>query len=253
MRHRTVLSLALILGLVAALSTTPLLAKQDEGIEQDLKYNFSEGLEITPLGEEPGVDDPPFRAYSVKFAYGAFIPERTYDNANPDQADAAMVVKVQAGTFAFRVQSDGVIVDPQGNELKFVNVTPGIPFGSSPNDATPTPSYTLDGAAPGCIAGGVPDQGLCLLDPDAFTDEQTYVQLEQGYTVYLPDGSTCFFCNTTELGDETAELLVWSAAASEFSWYQLYLEGLAYASATPTAQGSGRILGWMLDPGSNCN
>ena len=254
-RHAN-LSLALILGLVAALSTTPLLARQDEAPDQDLISDFSEGLVITPLGEEPGIDDPPFRAYSVTFDYAAYIPERTYDNAKPDEADVAMVVKVQSGTFAFRVQSDGIVVDPQGTELKFVTVIPDIPFGSAPKEATPAPSYTPDGSAPGCVVGNFPDKGLCLLNPADFVRGDTYVQLNEGYTVYLPDQSTCFFCNTTELtdGEGKAELLVWSSA-SEFSWHRLYEASLSTRSDSTLAldQGLRAPRSWMFNPGSNCN
>jgi hypothetical protein len=258
MRRHVNLSLALILGLVAALSTTPLLAKQYAEITTDMKSDFREGLNITPLGEEHGVNDPPFRAYSVDFDYAAYIPEQTYDNAKAGEADVAMVVKVQSGTFAFRVQSNGIVVDPQGAELEFVTVSPAIPFGTAPMDATPAPSYTLDGPAPGCIAGNFPDKGLCLLDPAKFALGDTYVQLNEGYTVYLPDQSTCFFCNTTELadtekGDGKAELLVWSSA-SDFSWYKLYMAPPSTRSdSTPALdQGLHATRAWMFNPGSSC-
>ena len=49
MRHRTILSLALILGLAAALNTTPLLAMQDE---QQAEEEGCESVRTVTVGEE---------------------------------------------------------------------------------------------------------------------------------------------------------------------------------------------------------
>src|SRR5215210_2949307 len=142
MQHRTILSLALILGLVPALNMTPLLAMQDaqqvEGCEpvreitvgeetfefkSDCISNFSEGLRVVAEPEAGSADQFQViqfigeREDESKPGTGAYIPERFNSQAT--------VVKVLDGQFAFRTQGPGVIVDPQGQPLESVRaVTP---------------------------------------------------------------------------------------------------------------------------------
>ena len=251
MRRRTSLSSALILGLVAVLSTAPaLLAQQDqEAQEQEVKEDYSqpfyEGLEVTPragLGNE----GEQLQASDVSFDPGAYIPERTYPES--------MVVKVQAGTFAFRVQSDA-LVDPQNDSIPILTANPPIDLGANPNEifldddlSNDERTFTEIGDVENC--SGNPPHTLCLLSPSVLG--QNFVRLVAGDTIFLPDNSTCFFCNSTATGEE-AELLVW-APATGFSWHQLYESERAAASGTPEAQQQGVqvIQGWMFNPGSRC-
>src|SRR5687768_17596784 len=105
MRRHRILSLALILGSVAALNTAPLFAMQEAErceprervgervFRQDCDSNFSEGLEIVagPAGRSSEAE----QLYAVRFtgepAYetGAYIPERFNSEA--------MVVRVLSG------------------------------------------------------------------------------------------------------------------------------------------------------------
>ncbi|MBW3634644.1 MAG: hypothetical protein KY456_16615, partial [Chloroflexi bacterium] len=150
MRHRTILSLALILGLVPALNTTPLFAMQDEQQaelcedmvtvgEETFRLDctdtppgeFSEGLRVTAGPEAESAD----RLYAVQFIgegedesnpmEGAYIPER-FNNQ-------AMVVKVLDGQFAFRTQGPGVIVDAQDQPLERYTASIPIGLGENPN------------------------------------------------------------------------------------------------------------------------
>jgi len=299
MRHRTILSLALILGLVPALNTAPLLAvqaeQQAEGCdpermvtvgEETFEYkldctnDFLEGLEVAASpadrSAEAGGSGEAERLYAVRFigeagtpeagnevgAYieagnevGAYIPERFNSQA--------MVVKVLAGRFAFRVQGPNVIVDPQGQPLERVKATTPIGLGANPNAGTPR-TYADDGS----FDCGLELHGhtFCQLDPAEFNSGEKFVRLDPGDTVFLPDNSTCFLCNTdridpttgeiVESGGVPAELLIWTPATG-FDEIGGELDRATNAMAsvpqgTPTTQGSGRILGWAFNPASNC-
>ena len=309
MRHRTILSLALILGLVPALNTAPLLAvqaeQQAEGCdpermvtvgEETFEYkldctnDFLEGLEVAAgpadRSAEAGGSGEAERLYAVRFigeagtseagngeagtpesgnevgAYieagnevGAYIPERFNSQA--------MVVKVLAGRFAFRVQGPNVIVDPQGQPLERVKASTPIGLGANPNAGTPR-TYEDDGSFDCGLE--LHRHTLCQLDPAEFKSGEKFVRLDPGDTVFLPDNSTCFLCNTdridpttgdiVESGGVPAELLIWTPATG-FDEIGGELDRAANAMAsvpqgTPTTQGSGRILGWMFNPGSNC-
>jgi hypothetical protein len=278
MRHHINVSLALILGLVAALNTTPLLAMQEaerceprervgeQVFRQDCDSNFSEGLEIAagPAGRSPEAE----QIYAVRFTgeqaheTGAYIPERFNSEA--------MVVRVFGGRFAFRVQGPDVIVDPQGQPLERLRASIPIRLGENPNvqaaDRGMTRTYNDDGE----FRCDLNPQGqrLCLLDPADFTSGDTFVRLDPGDTVFLPENSTCFLCNTDRIDPTTgkpvpsggvpAELLIWTPTTG----FNQDLERAASAMATspqdksratPTTQRSGRIIGWMFNPGSRCN
>jgi hypothetical protein len=284
MRHSIILAMALILGLVPALNTAPLLAMQDQqcinkedevraafGYELDCESDFSLGLEFTagPAAESPEAE----RLYAVRFVgeaetgepgtaaagtaepgnvVGAYIPERFNSQA--------MVVKVMAGYFAFRTQGLGVIVAPQDDALERYEATASIGLGDSPNlreQGDPEiREFIMDDDGPFPCDLNPFGHALCLLDPDDFDDKITFVRLDPGDTVYLPDNSTCFLCNTEQIGSTPAELLIWtpSTGVSEIGGE---LESIANAMATPsagtpTARGSGRIVGWMFNPGSRC-
>ena len=250
MRRRTALPFMLILGLVAALGTAPGLVVAQED-QQDLQSVFGEDITVTRL-EGLAARGERVQAYAVTFEETAFIPEREYPEA--------MVVKVQSGTFAFRAQSD-VLIDPQGMDIRILEANPSIPVGSPPN---PNQRYDDTGETVANCSGTSPTV-LCLINPTLLQDR--YVQLEEGYTVYLPDNTTCFFCNTTGLqgGDTTAspvpggdtspggtpELLVW-APSDDFSWYNLD-QGTPTAEGTPSAQEQTAARGWRLNPGSPCH
>jgi hypothetical protein len=282
MQHRTILSLALILGLVPALNTAPLLAMPDaqeaEGCESvrtvtvgdetfEFKSDctdtppdyFSEGLQVAVV-PEAGSDN---QLYAVQFIgegdasnpeQGAYIPERFNSEA--------MVVKVLAGNFAFRTQGPGVIVDTQDQDLEGLKASTPIPLGTNPDTGG---GRTYDNADPYPCNLLVHEHKLCLLVPTDFTAEEKqnmFVRLDPGDTVFLPDNSTCFLCNSGRIdsdGNEVptegipAELLIWSATTG----FNGDLQNIATAMATPsastaTSQGSGRIVGWMFNPGSTC-
>jgi hypothetical protein len=262
MPRHLALSLVLILGLVPALNTTPLFAMQEQACEPtvtvgeqtfflDCTSDFSFGLEVAAVPD--GAAD---RLYGVQFigepgvATGAYIPERFNSEA--------MVVKVVAGLFAFRTQGPGVIVDAQGPFLEtYMATTPG----GSPNPIGPGEDPNIGGSRTYGDGEALPcelelhGQQFCLLDPAVFSegDANRFVRLEPGDTVYLPDNSTCFTCNTERIDETPAELLIWTPATGFNGDLQAAAEAMESSQpATPAAQGSGRIVGWMLDPGSNC-
>jgi hypothetical protein len=293
MRHRAILSLALILGLVPTLNTTPLLAMQDQDdecereekrVRAEFKYEldcesaFSLGLEFTagPAAESADAE----RVYAVRFVgeaeyADAGTPEAGKEGSTPESGNVvgayiperfnsqAMFVNVVAGSFAFRTQGPGVIVTPQDNALEKYTATVSIKLGTDPNFRDPaTPEDSVkprefnDGGSFPCNLNP-PGHALCLLDPDAFDDGVTFARLDAGDTVYLPDNSTCFLCNTEQIGSTPAEVLIWTPTTG-LTEIGGELESITNAmaspsSGTPTAQGSGRIVGWMFNPGSRCS
>ena len=248
MRNRNISSFALILGLIATLGTTPgLLAQEGEPPIPDPDPNFDD-IEITCNGEQCD-DVGGRRIYEVDFLPTAYIPEQTYPEA--------MVVLVVEGELAFRVQSNDVIVDPQGNEgepsteIPLLVTDQVVAFGQSPKDASPQPIYSDNGTLSDAECSRPSIEDLCLLDPAKFSDQVTFVKLEAGDIVYLPAGSTCFFCNVTDTGDEHARVLVW-APGTDFSWYE---QGQLFTPDSRLIQGQGlrETRGWMLNPGSPCH
>src|SRR5215217_6478979 len=126
MRRRTTLTFALILGLLAVVSTAPaLLAKQDQVISQDESSPFHEGISVLRGGTLAEKGEK-LQSDTFTFNHGAYVPERIYPTG--------MVVKVLKGTFAFRVQSD-VLVDPQNTTIKILEADSPIPVGSVPGGA----------------------------------------------------------------------------------------------------------------------
>jgi hypothetical protein len=278
MRRHIILSLALILGSVAALNTAPLFAMQEaerceprermgeQVFRQDCDSNFSEGLEIAagPAGRSAEAE----QLYAVRFIgeqgyeTGAYIPERFNSEA--------MVVRVLAGRFAFRVQGPDVVVDPQGQPLERLKASIPIRLGENPNvqaaDRGMMRTY-IDDSEFHCDLNPQ-GQRLCLLDPADFASGDTFVRLDQGDTVFLPENSTCFLCNTdridpatgklTRSGGVPAELLIWTPTAGfnqdlERAASAMAISPQEKSQATPTMQGSSRIVGWMFNPGGRCN
>jgi hypothetical protein len=265
MRRRTRLSIALILGLIASINLTPVtLAMQGEDQESD----FAD-IAVTCDGEQcnyPDDADPNARRnYEVVFLPTAYVPERAYPEA--------LVVKVIQGELAFRVQSDDVIVDPQGDagdeqgiDIPLLETTDPVPFGQPPSTLSPLPVYNDTGTSiSDADCSRPPLQGLCLLPPELFADQQTFIELSAGDIVYLPAGSTCFFCNVSgavvgdpdteatpaAAEDQIAEVQVWGVR-SFFSWDS---NSPSMASGTPTAQGQDlqNIRAWRFNPGSPCH
>jgi hypothetical protein len=269
MRRCINLSFALTLALIVALNATPLLAKQgtqpcepvvvvnDQQFQQDCDSNFAEGLNVIGLPN----DGSSYRFYDVVFngesgnEVGAYIPERF----NPD----AMVVKVLAGVFAFRVQGPGVVVDPQGQNTaleKFI-ADPLIGPGENPNaqaaDQGKQRSYTVEGTFTCDVT--LPDgRTVCLLQKVDFEQGNTFARLEPGDTVYLPANSTCFLCNTNRIdpdgtedpnGPIPAELLIWSATTG----FNGDLENSRTAKVDPSQEQLHATRAWAFNPGSRCN
>lgn len=285
MRRHINVSLALVLGLAAALNTTPLLAMQDDqcavieervqeefGFQLDCESVFGEdlGVTVTPGLAERSIDEAPYRFYDFQFTgedtgkeTGAYIPERFNSEA--------MVVSVLSGVFAFRVQNSGVIVDPQGDQpLERYRASIAIPLGEDPEVQTAERNESrvfevIDDENFTCDLNLPDGRTVCLLDQqdvDELKEGEIFVRLDRGDTVYLPANSTCFLCNThridsdgreVETGGIPAQLLIWSSTTG----FSGALERVAAPSqdnslGTPATQGSGRIVGWMFNPGSNC-
>jgi hypothetical protein len=161
------------------------------------------------------------------------------------------------------VQSPNVVVDPQGQQIHFVTSDPTIPFGENPDNFIPI-TYTDQGqiVSDWCVG---PSENLCELNPDNFGDEQTFVRLDPGFTVYLPPNSTCFFCNVssffpspeqTEQQDFGADVLVLASDEAIQFWQTGSADGTPVAAeqSTPAVQTSDLrvVRGWMLNPGTNC-
>jgi hypothetical protein len=274
LRRGATLSLALILGFAGALNAAPLLAMQG-GCERertvgeftyrlDCDSDFELGLAVADVTGQgsAGVD----RLYAVRFdgepeqtvpnpELGAFIPER--------YSEQAMVVKVLTGTFAFRTQGPGVVVAPWDNTLDMYFANIPIEEGSDPQlrepeDVEKPREFTADGtfdceATPGGHA-------VCHLDdPTIFDDGFTFVRLDAGDTVYFPDQSTCFLCNSerSDPDEGPAEVLIWTPPDGLDGGLQ---EAIVLTSPETLEtlgpremQESGRTLGWMFNPGSRCN
>ena len=286
MRRGTTLTLALIVGLVAALNTTPLLAMQDGrneeerqqcrdrepevqeefGFDLDCESFFFEGLQVTATPEVATTTDgaAPDRLYNVRFTgeqgvpgevdyeTGAYIPERN----SPE----AMVVEVVAGNFAFRAQrSPGVIVVTQGPELETYTATVSIRPGENPNDRAQGREFKEAGEPFNCDQNLSDGRVVCLLDTEdvaRFEQGEIFVRLEPGDTIYLPDNSMCFLCNTERIDSTVpAELLIWSSTTGFTGALEFVASAMAtpHPGSTPTMQGSGRIVGWMFNPGGRCN
>jgi hypothetical protein len=253
-RRSTTLSLALTLVLVAMLGFAPgMLAKQEGEPIPDPEPSFEDILVTCNGGECESVEGQ--QTYDVEFLPGAYVPELTYDEA--------IVVLVLEGALAFRVQTGDVIVDPQGNagdqasdEITILTTDVPVPFGETPSKASPQPVYSANGpmSDDDCSRGSLLD--LCLLNPTQFADQMTFVQLEKDDIVYLPAGSSCFICNITDVspGDpesgSPARVQVW-APGRDFTWHELSQQDNSLRM--PTTEGAGRIVGWMLNPGSRCN
>jgi hypothetical protein len=252
MRRRTSLSVWLILGLVTVLGTAPsILAKQGEDVRTDPDSSFKDGISIEH------VDNRDVDAFRFTFTEdAAYIPERTTDTE-------AIVVKVLAGTLAFRVQTPSVVVDPQGHDIQRVNAQPEIPLGEAPMNINPSPSLTPGGVfteVMNACTGDRPTNTLCELDPRLFAKGDAFVLLEPGYTVYLPPHSTCFFCNVVSVvppadpslqGLQT-QLLVLSSNSGVETW----VEGSASTDPKYSAIRGQRLhdaRGWAINPGSPCH
>jgi len=251
--------LALTLVLVAMLGFAPgMLAKQEGTPIPDPAPSFEDIL-VTCDGQTCENIDSGQRTYDVEFRPAAYVPELTYDEA--------IVVLVLEGTLAFRVQTGDVIVDPQGiagdaanNQITILTTDVAVPFGGTPSTvpADQQPIYSVDNTKDADCSRppAGPLQDLCLLNPTQFADQMTFVQLEKDDIVYLPAGSSCFICNITDVthadpqSGSSARVQVW-APGRDFSWNVLSQQDNSLF--TPAEQGSGRILGWMFNPGSRCN
>lgn len=259
-RRRRFLSLVLVLVWIVAAGVAPALARGQEG-----PGTWGEGLTITQ-NDGAGRVGVQMRSYSVAFEPGAFVPEERFPEA--------MVVKVVSGTFAFRAQSD-VLIDPQGGDIVLLKADPVVPVEHLP---APEQQFKDDGMTLANCAGTAP-QTLCLVNPTILMGR--YVKLTPGFLVYLPDATTCFFCNTKDIvtegqtGDESrtagetptggdgelGELLVWTPkSGGGFSWFDRWQDNASLAGTpvagepTPSAEGLTAARGWMrFNPGSPCN
>jgi hypothetical protein len=284
-RHISV-SLALILGLATALSATPLMAMQEgrdeeerqqcrdrePEVQEEFRFDldcesfFFEGLEVTSTPEvTPATGGAaPDRLYNFRFTgvqgvageedyfTGAYIPERN----SPE----AMVVEVVAGNFAFRAQkSPGVIVVAQGPELETYTANIPIGLGENPNDRAQGREFREEGAPFDCVQNLPDGRVICLLDTediDRFEEGEIFVRLEPGDTVYLPDNSMCFLCNTERIDPNApAELLIWSSTTGFTGALEFATNSVSspQSDSTATMQGSSGIVGWMFNPGGRCN
>jgi hypothetical protein len=262
MRRSTALSSVLTIGMLGFVPGV--LAKQDATPIPDPAPSF-EDIIVTCDGQACRPVDG-MQTYNVEFNAAAYVPEKTYDEA--------IVVLVLEGQLAFRVQTGDVIFDPVGiggpgasNAVKILKTDITVPFGGTPSTALTQPQYQdLGGTMTDAECSRPPLTNLCRLDPAKFADQQTFVLLEKDDIVYLPAGSSCFICNTTDVthGDPSsgspARALVWAPGPSGpqgesgFSWYVgSKADNPDGLSATPSARKSGQIVDWMFNPGSRCN
>lgn len=195
MRGRWIQRSALVLALTAGLNVAaaPIGAQYDSG---ELSQLDGEGLsyEFIERGSSQGGGNKDLEQYIFTFEPEAAIPEHQYPEA--------MVVKVLAGQFGFRVgDEDLVIVEPRNNEIQILEDT-GDPVKTSDQ-----------------IVAIRPCTPLCALPPGET------ILIEEGSTVYLPGSVTCFWCN---MMDSKAQLFVLPVIdpvieqrVGPFSWTQM--------------------------------
>ena len=184
-----------------------------EGISFDILPGATEG-------RDPQAQDAErLQPYLFTFQRGAYIPEEAYPEA--------IIAQVIEGNFAFRVgPEDLVIVDPNDEET----ITIVEPTGPPDPDPANAPSYNDIGVVIG--DDNRPCTTICAIRAG------DTVQLDPGDTIYLPDNTTCFWCNVSGFA---AQLRVFARLpaqtdATGFSWTQLQGIGTLQAEATPTAR-----------------
>ena len=122
---------------------------------------------------------------------GAYIPERF--------SSQAMVVKVLAGSFAFRTQGPGVIVAPQDQTLEKYFSTLAIDYGANPKqrnqgEEDTRREFTVDGSFPCDLNPS--GHAVCELEPGEFENGDTFARLDAGDIVYLPKQLDVLLCAT---------------------------------------------------------
>jgi hypothetical protein len=223
MPRRNTWTFVVFIGLAVLLGASP-------GLVAAQQLQFGDGITVTP----GTVIDDLYQEFDITFDHGAYIPEK---EALPE----AMVVKVRKGLFAFRAGGD-VVVDPQGKDIFILKSDTPFDPGADPGSQ----DFTSDGSTITDCVGTAPHI-LCVLKPDVFQDNQTFAQLEEGFTVYLPDPTICFFCNTLGIKDDAGN------PADEADLLVLAPPGSIGWSGTERASGPSGSRAWLLDPGSPCH
>jgi hypothetical protein len=258
MRRQVGLSFALVIGFLVTLGVPPvMLAKQGSaGDWSDIVVTC--GPENLPCDE---IEEGRYQDYRVALLPTAFFPEITYSEA--------MVVRILSGTLAFRVTSPEVdiVVEHTGEGIPIVTTDIDLQVGQAP-DPNNLPTYTNTGETMQQheLCSQPPLSNLCLLDAEYFLDGiqtgglqteglKTFVQLGEGDIVYLTAGSMCFICNTTETGDEQAQIEVWAPGYSNSTWFEV-VKSMQMLGPGPTRLQEHELhdaQAWMFNPGSPCH
>jgi hypothetical protein len=168
----------------------------------------------------------------------------------------------------FRVEGPGVVVEQHTrNEILRRVVSDPLPFRSLTETVDPLPTYVQAEGLDNANCSNSPRSDLCILDPEVFADEQTFIELIAGDVVYIPANSTCFFCNISGINSQgtpvpgtpvpdanTAVVQIWAPGQPGSTWYDLSQRNLEAAAPTQLqGQGLHDVRGWMLNPGSPCH
>jgi hypothetical protein len=131
-----------------------------------------------------------------------------------------MIVSVRAGSFAFSAGDENlVVIDAAGAPIPVLTTIDDPPYFQ---ESRRIQLVLVDDT-------GQPCTSLCAI-PAGRT-----VLVQPGNTVYLPGGTTCFWCSIDTMGAELEVYAVLPSGAGpkQFSWTQL--EGIGTAWARPGA------------------
>ncbi len=220
MRYRARLLLAFVLIVSSLINAARSMGAAQEGETDGAGISYAYLVGEDTVGGAGQV----LRAYQFTFAVAAYIPEQQYAEAMVVE----MVVEVEAGSFAFRVgDEDLVLVDPAGQAISIL-VSSGEP---SP-DPTQAPHYNPSGSV--ITVDGGPDSPACVTR--CAIPPHTIVQLDPGFLVILPKETTCFWCNLLAEAAGEARLKVYAVMSQDskpedFSWVA-QLPGVTPSAAT---------------------
>ena len=184
------LPFAFVLILLYALTALPWSATAQQ-VDEDFSDFDGNGLEFEKIQEDSdfGGGEKHLEHYRFTFWGTDRAPEGTsiQEHAYPE----ALIVYVVSGWFVFRAGSeDLVVISPGRREIEIVD------------DGT----YVLDALGDKCTT-------LCAAPPNKM------IRIETGASVYIPERTTCLFCNISE---SDAELIVVASVqpGETFSWTQ---------------------------------
>ncbi len=155
---------------------------------------------------------------------GAAIPEQTVDRTFI-QSEYPVVVQVLRGEFALDLQEgDTALIDPRGTPIPvLVRISDGLGPGY---DVAIPERFVQDSNGQDCTT-------ICAVPIDE------PVRVEEGMTVFLPQGVACLVCSFDTNGAQLRvfALLDPGVDANQFEWYSGQgVNGPSAAEATPTAR-----------------